>query len=452
MAGDSHRGTLPVSARRLQGEPSTSRLATLVEEIRQVMEDDVGGSDAWARRLNRVSLDIRSPRRKRIGGERAAAFRCCVEARLILQSSVTNWQCPMHWSRRCFRIQSASRRLHGTLSYRVVDQHQVQRSKSRELGSRFPGQTTGRLHLSRYDLETRISPGHLQLSSSWLQSSGCDIVELQSTDISSIVDDALSVDALAIVIDPYRLWTGEYLERLQPALVSGRPLVVIVNGRLPETTKPKDIEASVRESLQASGLETSSVAIHLVDASLASKALDALSDGLQRAETSPSTRSRAFETFQHAYLQSHIGSLQTTLAGLLPSDYQSRTALSAASFAITSATTTIASDLQALQSARNTVNRLRDMSTHSIGHVVNTSVINRGIDGGMIEGGVDDEISRAQQEIDQLFKGRFSWIGLIGRLRIDDIGGEMASYITQRFGQRLERQVRIHSAPETCSR
>lgn len=258
---------------------------------------------------------------------------------------------------------------------------------------------------------------------------------------SSVVEDALSVDALVVVLDPYRLWTGDHLRQLQPMLLSGRPLVVVVNGRLPDNVKPTHIEQSIHENLTKLGVDPATVAVHLVDSSLASKALDALAEGLQRVEATPSTRSRAFETFQHAYLQSNIGALQTSLAGLLPGNYQYRTALSTATLATAAASTTTASDLQVLQSARETVDTLRQMSTHAISHVGDTSVINRGIDGGLIEGGVDDEITRARQEIDQLLRGRFSWIGLIGRLRLDDIGGELASFITQRFGKRLERQV-----------
>lgn len=272
-------------------------------------------------------------------------------------------------------------------------------------------------------------------------------MELQSTDGPSMVDDALSVDALVVVLDPYRLWTDNYLRQLQPTLASGRPVVAVVNGRLPENIKTPNIEASIYESLNAIGVEPASVAIHLVDASLASKALDALSEGLQRAEATPTTRSRAFETFQHAYLQSNIGSLQSSLATLLPDDYQHRTSLSTASLAMATMSATTESDLRTLRSAHETVEILRKASTHAITHVRNTSVINRGIDGGLIEGGVDEEVARACTEIDQLFKGRFAWTSMIARLRIDDIGAELSSYITQRFGKRLERQA---SYPLRC--
>ena len=293
----------------------------------------------------------------------------------------------------------------------------------------------------RYGPSTKLTPDHLIISSSWLQSSACDIVELRTTDSSSVLDNALSVDALVVVLDPYRLWTGDHLRQLRPLLVSGRPLVVVVNGRLPDNVKTTSVEASIQESLKALGIDPASVIIHLVDASLASRALDALSEGLQRVDATPSTRSRAFETFQHAYLQSNIGALQKSLSVLVPDNYQSRTALSTAHLATAAALATTVSDLQALQSARDAVQTLREMSTHAISHVGNTSVINRGIDGGLIEGGVDDEIARARQELDQLFRDRFSWTSLIARLRLDEVGGELASYITQRFGKRLERQV-----------
>lgn len=58
---------------RHQGEPSTAQLAMLVEDIKEVVKEDVGGNDAWARTLDKVLLDLETPRRKRIGGKRVTA-------------------------------------------------------------------------------------------------------------------------------------------------------------------------------------------------------------------------------------------------------------------------------------------------------------------------------------------------------------------------------------------
>jgi hypothetical protein len=110
----------------------------------------------------------------------------------------------------------------------------------------------------------------------------------------------------------------------------------------------------------------------------------------------------------------------------------------------------LASDRQALTEGWQTVRDLRRNSRQAITHAKNISVINRGIEGGRIEGGVDEELRRARRDIQQMFDGRLSWLGLVGRLRVDDVGSELAAYVSQEFGMELERQVSIRQ--ETCQR
>lgn len=50
------------------GERTAARLESLVREINKTIQQDVGGNDAWSRRLERVVLDLAVPRRRRIGG------------------------------------------------------------------------------------------------------------------------------------------------------------------------------------------------------------------------------------------------------------------------------------------------------------------------------------------------------------------------------------------------
>jgi hypothetical protein len=102
---------------------------------------------------------------------------------------------------------------------------------------------------------------------------------------------------------------------------------------------------------------------------------------------------------------------------------------------------TLAADRQALIEGWQTVRDLRRKSRQAISHAKNISVINRGIEGGRIEGGVDEELRRARHDIQQMFDGKLSWLGLVGRLRVDDVGSVIAAYVSQEFGKELERQV-----------
>jgi hypothetical protein len=170
------------------------------------------------------------------------------------------------------------------------------------------------------------------------------------------------------------------------------------------------------------------------------EAFTALSDGLQRIDASPSTRSKAFEIFQHAYLKSNVGRLQSTLA-TSTGNFRLVTAASTLSMALDYIKATLDTDRQALAHGWQAVKDLRRSSRQAATHAKNTSVINRAIEGGRIEGGVDDELARARHDIQLSFDGKLSWLGLVGRLRVDDVGSEMGAYVAQRFGVELERQV-----------
>jgi hypothetical protein len=279
-----------------------------------------------------------------------------------------------------------------------------------------------------YGTDSGVSPRKLRLPSAWLKASGCEIIEIHSRDAEDAYTAALGADVVVLVVDPIRLLSTNLAERLRPLLVSGRPVIVNVNGTLPETLTP----TMIRERLgQAQILFTNSA--------LALKALDALSEGLQRTDSS---RAKAFETFQHAYLESNIGHLQKTLSESVPNDYRLRTALSSLSLANDFISSTLEGDRHSLVPARSAVTDLRRTARHATTHAKNISVINRAIEGGRIQGGVDDEVAQARHDIQTLFDGKYSWLGLVGRLRVDDVGADLAAYIARQFGNGLEKQVR----------
>jgi hypothetical protein len=244
---------------------------------------------------------------------------------------------------------------------------------------------------------------------------------------------ALQADTLALVLDPIRLSSTKLVETLRPFISSGRPVIVIANGPLPESETPSTIQERIQMNLGP-------VQVVFTESRLALKALDSLSEGLQRTDATPSSRSKAFETFQHAYLKSNIGELQTNLSGSFSEGFQTRTAASTLSLAIEYVASTLAADRLALDTARSAVTELRKSARHATTHAKNISVINRAIEGGRIEGGVDDEVARARHDIQNLFDGKYSWLGLVGRLRVDDVGTDMAAYIDRQFGSGLEKQ------------
>lgn len=293
---------------------------------------------------------------------------------------------------------------------------------------------------SSYGTDLDASPETLQIPSTWLQNSACEILEIHGQNVEAAYGSAIKADTLALVVDPIRLTSTELVETLRPLISSGRPVMVIVNGPLPESETPTLIQERIHADL-------GSVQVVFTDSTLALKALDSLSEGLQRTDATPHSRSKAFETFQHAYLRSNVGELQASLSGSLSSGFQLRTASSTVSLANDFVALTLAIDRRALDSARTIVTELRRSARHATTHAKNISVINRAIEGGRIEGGVDDEVTRARHDIQALFNGKYSWLGLVGRLRVDDVGTDVGAYIDRQFGAGLEKQVGSSFSP-----
>jgi hypothetical protein len=279
----------------------------------------------------------------------------------------------------------------------------------------------------------------LCLPLSWLDQAGSELVEISADKPEAIVTAALSADSIVLVIDPIRLLDSTTAASLQSFSTSGRLVTVVVNGPLPRAASVE----SIRQTITANLGDT--VDIVYTDSALALQAFAALSEGLQRADASPSTRSRAFEVFQHAYLKSNIGQLQSILSIPVSAEVQTTTATSTLSMAVDHIKATLANDRQSLNEARQVITDLRRSSRQATSHAKNISVINRGIEGGRIEGGVDEELRRARHDIQQMFDGKLSWLGLVGRLRVDDVSSEMGAYVSQEFGVELERQ-----ASRTC--
>ena len=289
----------------------------------------------------------------------------------------------------------------------------------------------------RFDRTIQSTAQELRLPLSWLEQTSSELSELSADDTQSAFTAALAVDHVVLVVDPIQLLTTDIAASLKPLLAAERPVTIVVNGPLPQSSS----FGAIRDKISTQVDLGNSTQILFTDSSLSLQAFAALSEGLQRTDASPSSRSKAFEVFQHAYLKSNVGRLQSTLSSSATENYQTQTAISTLKIAVEFIKNTLASDRQALADGWDTVRDLRRKSRQAITHAKNISVISRGIEGGRIEGGVDEELRRARHDIQQMFDGKLSWLGLVGRLRVDDVGSVVAAYVAQEFGRELERQV-----------
>lgn len=273
----------------------------------------------------------------------------------------------------------------------------------------------------RLDGPLRITSGGsanhdgLEVQSSWLEETGFAVVE--SPSISDIVD--LGID----VTDPYRLHV--------PEGVSGNRIIV-VNGPLPPHTTADDIRKR---------LGTDSPVV-FVRSDLALNAIETLSRSAHLPATSRE-RVDAVAVFQRDFLLSGIGALKSTLKQAVPNrgPFQAATAHSIAHGALSYAQGVIRQDRDTIRSVSKVISELERTSKQAVSRARHLSAVNRGIDGGVVEGGVQHALSQAKAGLSTLLEGRFSWLGLLGRARADDVSLELMGYVESNFGRDLETTV-----------
>ena len=261
-----------------------------------------------------------------------------------------------------------------------------------------------------------------------------------------------------LILDPYRLLSPPYLTSLLPDLSPDSNLHLVVNGSLPSSSS----EGAVREELirqlhaNAPHLDLNhQVTIHFVHAGKALLALDSLAHGISVIEAeSPSIRALAFQQYQHDFLASQMGDLQASLsaafsAPIMPSR-QIVTASKLAKLAIAYIENVIAADTKTVRLLSSYVRRLRDQARKAAEHICHGSVVNRGVDNAVVEGGVGRAMSTLRESIEDKFKEDLNWLRLVARARVDEIAGDFAVYLRSHFASDLEREVSVAFTPPQC--
>ncbi|KIR58036.1 hypothetical protein I314_06001 [Cryptococcus bacillisporus CA1873] len=299
-------------------------------------------------------------------------------------------------------------------------------------------------------------PESLSLPSSWLQATGYDVVEVNIGNLESdpIISTLLSTDALVIVLDPIRLTSTPQLSPILPYLLARSPVHFVVNGHLPSGFSKSSVEQTLREQLKQVTIEPlddvhydpSILKVSFVQAEKALTALEALSSGLSKA-ASPGTKAEAFEVFQREFIQSHVGLLQSILHQTLSNNAspQLSTARQVTALALMYISNVILSDRDVARAATHTVSTLRRTAQEGATKAKHMSVATRGVDGALVEGEVKYEMEKIKSQIESSFQGRLSWLGLLGRLRVDDVALELGGFVGSRFAVDLERQVVFES-------
>jgi hypothetical protein len=251
-----------------------------------------------------------------------------------------------------------------------------------------------------------------------------------------LVSEILATDAAVIVLDPFRLLQAGNLSTVLTPLLNHIDVRFIVNGPLPAGASEEDIEASLRTQLSDHGYHHRPE-VSFVRADLALQSFDALAIALAGTER----RDAAFNVFQQDFLDSGIGPVQKAMVPRPPADFQSETATRTGRLALNVIDGVIRHDLTTIKMVGQTVVELERDASAAASRARHLSVSSRGIEGGIVEGGVRHAVLTSKSSLEKTLTGRLSWLGLVGRARVDDVASELGDKIQREFGAGLERQV-----------
>ncbi|CAK9786695.1 hypothetical protein CC85DRAFT_262677 [Cutaneotrichosporon oleaginosum] len=382
---------------------ASENLRAVLKDVEKLLVTDIGGSSAWYDRIKAANADLSATRRARLAvyGDPVAAPHDVVSA--FLQDPLSDSD---------------------VMRKAILD--------------RYFGTSKDTLFISLANEPSRTD-GRLGAPSSWLQASGCDVAEIaQGPQAESQI---LACDAVAFVLDPVRLATTPFLSKLLPLALGKGHVQFIVNGPLPAHQTEETLRAMLDKQLAAIAVPTGckSYDVTFVQADLALRALDALARALS--EPDGESKGLAFDTFQHDFPASKIGPLQAQLMHLAPTDAQIATAASTARLALAYTNGVVASDRDVLRKASDVVSQLRKEAVDGSGRARRLSVVSMGSSSGIVDGSVDASIRTNKHALEQLFKGRLSWLGILTRLRVDDVNGDIGGYIARNFARDIEQQL-----------
>lgn len=243
----------------------------------------------------------------------------------------------------------------------------------------------------------------------------------------------LGTDISVFVIDPYRLIPAELLDAIRLLATRGNAIIV-VDGPVPSSTSEETIRQDVEKQIQST-----STPVLFTQSTTALSALNALPRAWN---TSPSDTD-SIESFQRGFVTSRIGELQAHLGSLAAANPspQPGSAQNVARLAYNHMTEVMASERVANRSADALIRELRSSARRAAVDAKHLSVVSRGIEGGLVAGGVQHSLAETSRGISALFQDRWSWLDLMRKARADEIGGEMRVYLERHFGKDLERNV-----------
>ncbi|RSH94350.1 hypothetical protein EHS25_004153 [Saitozyma podzolica] len=257
----------------------------------------------------------------------------------------------------------------------------------------------------------------------------------------------LQNDSLGLPASWLQASRSELVELRGRQLVNGPALLLnhidarfVVNGPLPAGASEEDIEASLRTQLSDHGYRRQPE-ISFVRADLALKSFDALAVALAGTER----RDAAFNVFQQDFLDSGIGPVQKAMVPKPPADFQSETATRTGRLALSIVDDVVRHDLATVKMVGQTVVELERDASAAASRARHLSVSSRGIEGGIVEGGVRHAVLTSKLSLENTLTGRLSWLGLVGRARVDDVASELGDKIQREFGAGLERQLVFES-------
>lgn len=267
-----------------------------------------------------------------------------------------------------------------------------------------------------------------------------------------VITRMLRADIAIIALDPVHLLEAPTMAQIVANLAYKESLVLVVNGKLPYSSSEDVIRQQLLEQYSSLSPDTPPPIIVFTQASQGLDALDSLDRALHQGGIAD--RVDPVERFQEGFQASNVGGLQKAILSVgmvLENGGPESTSNRTAEAALAHVEKVISDDRHANQAAQQVVEQLVQLASRTASDAKHLSVISRGIEGGLVEGGVKHALSTARGEIDALLVDRWSWINLVFKARADVVGSELSRHLDQTFGREMEKQVCLSTVSSLTS-
>ncbi|KAG8926667.1 hypothetical protein FRC01_008520 [Tulasnella sp. 417] len=316
----------------------------------------------------------------------------------------------------------------------------------------------------------------LSFRSSWLSSSGFDLLEVPMTSTPvSFLSDLVSADHIILVTDNIRFSSQPSFASAIKLLANHPSLQIVLNRINKSTTAYQDeytlaseIKSLLEEETNPENRHEGTFKITAVSSNDALEAIDIFRSVENSSNSTAAAKAASMELYQAKHKTSSMSNLSSSILSALPSTSssaspsdefitQSRTGAFIASHVLASCQSSIDSASVELMDAERRVKNLKQLvqaelqaaraeffesSSQPLGSPEPPVEQRKSLDGGEDILVVDDSLSKSRRAVERVLE-RYSWWSL--PWRVDDLQDELVGSVAEHYAEDLRANVHFHS-------